>query len=329
MENTQNLNLQIVLAITGCIALLIGLFGGGVKAKEIEIPKIRVGPRILSSLVGVALIGTAIRLPNLMQQTGQPTASPVPATDPAPPQIVPTFFAPTNVPIDTPTNAPTNTPTASPTLSPNPTTEPTPEIILFGSPNNPRLLNTALRWQPGNSPVNTYDLTSAPNALTLIANGDTHQWAELDSQPMIFYLVEGNFETQVKVVFKPMWGHELAALGVRSTQDHNTWLRLGGVYAVFSQGSGPEQHVVLDVDHQGQGGKIKTSPYLVNTFYLKITRQGSRFDFLYSSNEIDWTTLQGGYVAEMPTSVEIFLTVGSWGVRGISAEFHDFTVLRK
>ena len=84
MENTQNLNLQIVLAITGCIALLIGLFGGGVKAKEIEIPKIRVGPRILSSLVGIALIGIAIRLPNLMQQAGQPTAPPVPTTNPAP-----------------------------------------------------------------------------------------------------------------------------------------------------------------------------------------------------------------------------------------------------
>ena len=83
----ENITMQIVLAITGCIALLIGLFGGGVKAKEVEIPKIRVGPRILSSLVGVALIGTAIKLPNLMQQPEQSTATPVPATDAKPTQV--------------------------------------------------------------------------------------------------------------------------------------------------------------------------------------------------------------------------------------------------
>ena len=33
----EELTLEIVLAISGCIALLIGLFGGGVKAKEITI----------------------------------------------------------------------------------------------------------------------------------------------------------------------------------------------------------------------------------------------------------------------------------------------------
>jgi hypothetical protein len=37
----EYLTMQIVLAITGSVALLAGLFGGGVKAKEIEIPKIR------------------------------------------------------------------------------------------------------------------------------------------------------------------------------------------------------------------------------------------------------------------------------------------------
>ena len=43
------MTLPIVLAIAGSIALLIGLFGGGVKAKEIEGPKLSIGPRILSS----------------------------------------------------------------------------------------------------------------------------------------------------------------------------------------------------------------------------------------------------------------------------------------
>jgi len=141
--------------------------------------------------------------------------------------------------------------------------------------------------------------------------------------------MEGNFETQVQVVFNPMWGHELAALGVRSTQDHHTWLRLGGVYPIFSEGSEPEQHIVLDIDDQGKGGKIKTSPYPANTIYLKIERQGPVFDFFYISDGVNWSVLQRGYVAEMPANVEIFLTVGSWGNGGISAEFYDFKVLSK
>lgn len=106
MENPQNLNLQIVLAITGCIALLIGLFGGGVKAKEIEVPKIRVGARILSSLVGIALIGIAIRLPNPIQQAeSTPTPTEVPAPPPfeeTPTQKYPTTGSPTEAPTEPP-----------------------------------------------------------------------------------------------------------------------------------------------------------------------------------------------------------------------------------
>ena len=326
------MTLPIVLAITGSIALLTGLFGGGVKAKEIAIPRIPVWPRIFSSLVGILLIGAAVRLSEPPPSAELATAMPTPPTELLAPPVLPTSFvpdnSPTEIPTSTPATAPTDTVTPPPTLSPSPTAEPVAEIIPFGSPDKPNVLNTALRWQPGNSPVNTYNLT-APNVLTMIANGHTDQWAELDSQPVLFYSLEGDFEAQVRVVFSPMWGHELAALGVRSTQDHHTWLRLGGVFAVFSEGSRPTQHIVLDIDDRGKGGKIRTSPYPANSFYLKIKRHGSRFDFLYSSNAIDWTTLQGGYVADMPPSVEIFLTVGSWGDKGISAEFHDFTVLRQ
>ena len=250
-----------------------------------------------------------------------PTATPDLPTEPSPTQIPPTSLAPSNTPMATPTNTPTYTP--------SPTLEPVPKIIPFGSHSDPGLLNSAFGWQPGGSTVNTYDIASSPNALTLIADGNTHQWAELDSEPIVFHAIEGNFETQVKVVFNPMWGHELAALGVRSIRDHNTWLRLGTVYTVFSVGSEPEQHIVLDVDNQGQGGKIRTSPYPANTVYLKIGRQGPIFDFSYSSNGIDWIALQRDYVAEIPANVEIFLTVGSWANGGTSAKFYDFKVLSK
>lgn len=48
----------------GGIALLVALFGGGIKAKEIEIPPIPVSARILSGITGIILIGIAVRLSN-------------------------------------------------------------------------------------------------------------------------------------------------------------------------------------------------------------------------------------------------------------------------
>jgi regulation of enolase protein 1 (concanavalin A-like superfamily) len=333
IDMETNLTLQIVLAIAGSVALLIGLFGGGVKAKEIEVPKISVGPRILSSLVGIALIAMAIRLPYFAPPA---ESTPIPMEDPAPSTVeeFPPPTSPTSHPTDPSIDAPnmwtaTQTPADTPIFTPNATEEPAPEVIPFGSLGNPGLLNAAFGWQAGGSTVNTYDLAAYANVLTLIAGGSTDQWAEVDSAPLIFYPLQGNFEAQVKVVFNPVWGHELAALGIRSTRDHNTWLRLGGVYAVFTEGNGPEHHIVLDVDDQGIGGKIRTSPYPANAVYLKIERKGSVFDFFYSEDGVNWTALITGYIAEMPANVEVFLTVGSWGDKGISAEFHNFTVLRK
>ncbi|RPJ26876.1 MAG: hypothetical protein EHM33_09970 [Chloroflexi bacterium] len=77
---------QNILTIAGSIALLIGLFGGGVKAKEIEIPKISIWARIFSSVVGVVLIGIAIRLPNPLPSVEPPTSTPISIAEPAPTQ---------------------------------------------------------------------------------------------------------------------------------------------------------------------------------------------------------------------------------------------------
>jgi hypothetical protein len=306
--------LQTVLAIAGSIALLVGLFGGGVKAKEIEVPRLSVWPRILSSLIGMVLIGIAIRLPNPLQPTESPTLTVVPTTELVSAQqlTIPPPPMSTYSPSDTPTNTPTDTP--------SPTIEPSPEIIPFGSFGHPGVLNGVFGWQQGNSAINAYEVGSQSNALTLITDGHTDQWADLDTQPVISYPIEGNFETQVKVVFSPSRGHEFAALGVRSAQDHLTWLRLG-------IGGIPEQLVALDIDEQGHAGKVKTSPYPDNTVYFKIERQGSVFDFSYGPDDVNWIPLQRGYVSEMLGTMEIFLTVGSWGEGGASAQFYDLKIL--
>lgn len=51
-----------VIATIGGIALLIGIFGGGVKAKEVEIPLIPPFIRILSAITGIVLLGITIWL---------------------------------------------------------------------------------------------------------------------------------------------------------------------------------------------------------------------------------------------------------------------------
>jgi uncharacterized protein DUF1349 len=332
----ENMTLPIVLAITGSIALLIGLFGGGVKAKEIEVPKIPVGSRILSGLVGAILIWTAMRLSNSLPTANVLIATPIPTIESRQPQITTKSPAPTDAPTDIPTNPPTNTPTDLPPRTPLPVptitpivTIPVPEIISFTSPDRSNVLNNAFGWQQGNSSINTYNLTSQQKALLLIADGHTGQWGTEDTEPVMSYPIEGNFEAQVRLSYSPIWGHELAGIGIRAGQDHNTWLRLGAVYAAFSQGKGPEQRIVLDIDDHGAGNKIKTAPYSANTVYLKISRQGPFFDFFYSLDGNNWIALQTGYIADIPTNAELFLTIGSWGDGGVSGQFYDFQILRK
>jgi len=80
------MTLTAILALAGCIALLVGIFGGGVKAKEVEVPLIPIGSRITSSLVGLGLIVTAIwinfytpPLPNSQSATTQTSSSSTPS----------------------------------------------------------------------------------------------------------------------------------------------------------------------------------------------------------------------------------------------------------
>ena len=54
--------LSSILALAGCAALLIGLLGGGLKAKEVVVPKISLWTRIISASVGVILIGVSLWL---------------------------------------------------------------------------------------------------------------------------------------------------------------------------------------------------------------------------------------------------------------------------
>ena len=73
-----------------------GLFGGGVKAQQVEIPKITRLPRIFSSVIGLILIGVATLL---YQQNPAQTSTPLAGTLTPPP-------SPSSVPSPTPLSAP-------------------------------------------------------------------------------------------------------------------------------------------------------------------------------------------------------------------------------
>jgi hypothetical protein len=121
-------NIELLLALTGCVALLAGLFGGGFKAEQVEIPKISGVSRILSGVIGLALIGGASWLyvhpstPSAPQPTeaaksgaeSSPESPTLAATTP-PPATAPATPTPTLV------GAATLPPFAS-TISPDPKT---------------------------------------------------------------------------------------------------------------------------------------------------------------------------------------------------------------
>jgi hypothetical protein len=101
------MTLPVVLAIAGCIALLIGLSGGGISAEQVVVPKIPTLSRVLAGLIGLAFIGIAIWITF--------------ALTPIPPYVTPQSVQ--IIPVATSTTAPISKPT--PSESPSPNSQPT------------------------------------------------------------------------------------------------------------------------------------------------------------------------------------------------------------
>ncbi len=58
------MTVSVVFAIAGVLALLFGVIGGGIKAKEIEIPQLPATVRVVIIIAGLLLIGATIWLEN-------------------------------------------------------------------------------------------------------------------------------------------------------------------------------------------------------------------------------------------------------------------------
>ncbi len=221
----------------------------------------------------------------------------------------------------------TPTPTPMPPIPPTPTpTSVIAGIIPFSVSDNPEALNPVFGWQPGGSQANAYDLTMNPGALTLIAGSGTVQWENRDTAPLVAYPVEGNFEAQVKVVFSPVKDYQYAGIGIRSTQSHNSWLRIAR--SADSHVGG--QSIYIIGDQQGRALRLSSSPYTDDTVWFKVERRGSLFTLSYSTNGNNWIALEKDFVFEMSVDTEIFLIVFSTpSDKGAVAQFYDFKVFPK
>lgn len=221
-----------------------------------------------------------------------------------------------------------NPPTIATTQSPIPdlgnTATNSLEAISFSAPGDVQSLNPVFGWQPGNAIANSYDLTLNPGTLTLVAAGNTDQWQGTNSAPFIVFPIRGNFVVSVKVAISPTQNYQRAGIGIRSTENINTWVSITRNY---HSNVGGQANIVLS-NQQGRSELLNNNPYSRSECYFKIERRGSIVDLSYSENGVNWIVLQDNYVANFTEDVEIFLMVSSTASLGITAQFSDFTLTR-
>lgn len=197
-------------------------------------------------------------------------------------------------------------------------------LIPFASPNDPSALNPSFRWQSGGSTGSSYDLKIHPGSLTIAADGKTVQWAGTNTAPLMLLPIRGNFETSVGLVFSPKQWDQVAGLGVRSSEDKNTYLRIIR-FAAFPTGDG----ISVQGMKNGSPTPGNSIAYKGDQAYFKIQRQGNIFNLSYSTDGSSWEILDRDYVFGLPSEVQIFLLVYSTDSRGIVAQFSNFEAASK
>lgn len=172
-----------IIAVIGGIAFLIGLLGGGITVREVELPKLPGWARGLSGLAGLVLMGVAALLPS----DGKTTATPMPiavATTTSTPTLASTVPSPASA-TNTPGSAFTPTSTLTPLLTATntpvpvtPTATPEPIRLKFDSP------------KPGARIKANSQITAEGNYSLLpgIAATDVYIWIVLQDNFRNYYL---------------------------------------------------------------------------------------------------------------------------------------------
>jgi regulation of enolase protein 1 (concanavalin A-like superfamily) len=159
--------------------------------------------------------------------------------------------------------------------------------------------------------------------LEIVGSKGTDHWEGKYSAPLIIYPTKENFEAQVKMLFDPISNIQAAGLGVRSSVESNTFIRI----ALGLDPSYGGKRVSVGANTKGVGERLGSSVYTDEIIWMKIKRQDDVITLSYSRNGQTWTSVVENYVFAMPTESEVFLyTFSVFNDQSTKARFYDFTV---
>ncbi len=106
------MTVSVVFAIAGVIAFLFGIIGGGIKAREVEVPFLPIVTRVVTVVVGLALIGVAMWL-EINRNPAEPLVPTPQGLSSSPASDQPASSNGANMPATSTPQNPSETPTAS------------------------------------------------------------------------------------------------------------------------------------------------------------------------------------------------------------------------
>lgn len=197
-----------------------------------------------------------------------------------------------------------------------PTPEPQPELVPFD--------HRAWKWVQG-AATNQGTMVN-PWLFELSSGKFTEQWATEDSALRYGIAVTGNFVAEVKMTYTPTFWQQFAGLGIMSSDDPTTWIRIGKLGGMAPGFSTPGAYLVIDQSSNGQSSKLGDNVAVSQseTVHLKIIRQGSSISLFYWQLNSGWIGLAEDHDFALPSEVFIYLTAFAWGDSQAYATFEDF-----
>jgi hypothetical protein len=192
------------------------------------------------------------------------------------------------------------------------------EYLPFAAAEDPYAFSLAWKWYQGSSGSLVHNVDPTTNTLTLIADNMTDQRDAINTAPILAYPVVGDVTAQVKLSFSPLDEQNGAGMGIRSSQDPTSWIRIARI----------GENIEVTATDTGTSTVVESIPFDgEQVAYLKVERVGMVFTLSYSLNGTDWIAVVSDYSQSLPEDTEVFLTT-FWPVEraAASAAFSEMKV---
>jgi len=312
------MTVSVVFAIAGVIALLFGIIGGGIKAREVEIPHLPVAVRVVTVILGLAFLGATVWLEGNRAL----------AREPVPTQQVVTL-SPASTPPNDPTATVTSTPILAQTDTPTPPSENADLEILYSKLYKAKTWNLVLQepfdnndnnWTLWNTEDNQKTITTQIDQgvllLRLQAKGASQHWeiAPVSTYSDFYYSVKtkrigsppGGINQAVWGIIFRRQGSDLYALLLNDLQEYTLYLHQGTDWKNLI---GPTKSSLINKEKSNE---------------LAVVVEGSEIIFFINGTaikKIDDNTLSEGNVG---------ISVGAYNKDDdVMIEFDDFELRQK